>query len=193
MRTFLSLVLVVITGLALGGVFSWYSIRTNHGFGALSIGEWTAWPLAGSQDSDPYTKAKVAADGEVPLGIAEGIAFHADKDATGQPLRQDCSYKISGITPPARLWTLTAHRLDGRPVSSSNGTPAVLVSRQLVRSGDGSFDIGVGAIPPGGNWLETQGEGPFKIILRLYDSQVTSARGIVEPRMPNILLLGCGS
>ena len=193
MRSFLELFSVLLLGLTLGGVLSWYSIQNNHGFGALKIGQWTAWPHAGSRDSDPYTKAKVAAEGEVPLGAAEGIAFHARFDSVGDPLKRHCQYRLIGQTPPGRFWTLSAHNLNRGVSLNNNRKPESLISRSLLRQNDGRFVLEVGPELAIGNWLETSGKGSYELILRLYDSPITSTSGIVDPEMPMITQLRCVS
>lgn len=193
MRQFLVLFFVVLIGLVGGGALSWYSIQNNHGFGALTVGQWTAWPMAGSRDADPYTRAKVAADGEVPLGAAEGLAFHAISDEKGQPLRRQCQYRLSGQTPPARYWTLAAHTMTGLVLASGSANESHLISHKMLRSTDGRFSLTVGPSLAGGNWLAVAGSGPYQLILRLYDSPITSTRGIVDPEMPSIELLGCAA
>ncbi|MEE9376088.1 MAG: DUF1214 domain-containing protein [Rhizobiaceae bacterium] len=180
-------------GLGLGGVLSLYSIQNIHGFGALQIGQWTAWPQAGSQNADPYTKAKVAAAGEVPLGASEGIVFHAKTDKTGKRLLLECNYHVSGRTPPARLWTISIHNDDGTTVGKNLSLYSKLLSQTLVRQQDGRFTITVSPEASPGNWLRTRGNGVYQLILRLYDSPLTSTRGIVDPEMPEISLLGCPS
>ncbi|MEE9314644.1 MAG: DUF1214 domain-containing protein [Rhizobiaceae bacterium] len=184
---------MLVIGLGLGGYISQYSIQTNHGFGALTIGQWTAWPAAGSVKADPYTKAKVAAEGEVPLGAAEGIAFHATTDEAGMKLRLRCQYRLSGQTPLARFWTISIHNLDGGAGDSGNKHYSTLLSQSLVREADGRFVLHTGPTLTAGNWLETDGQGEFQLILRLYDSPITSTRGIVDPGMPSINLLECKS
>ncbi|MFD0915878.1 DUF1214 domain-containing protein [Pseudahrensia aquimaris] len=191
MRLFVDIAVIMVAGLVLGGLLSKLSIENNLGFGALKIGQWTAWPQAGSRDADPYTKAKVAADGEVPLGAAEGIAFHGRTDETGEPLNLKCSYLLQGSTPNARLWTLAAHRNDGSAVGNGLGNAASLVSRNIVRDQSGRFSITVGPQLAAGNWLQTSGDGPFELVFRLYDSPVTASGGIVDPEMPIIRLMGC--
>ena len=57
MRAFSELFAILLIGLFVGGGLAWLSIQNNHGFGTLSIGQWTAWPLAGSVNADPYSKA----------------------------------------------------------------------------------------------------------------------------------------
>ena len=193
MRFFFEIVIIVAMGLGLGGALSKVSIEDNLGFGALTIGQWTAWPAAGSQTADPYTKAKVAAAGEVPLGAAEGIAFHGKNDLDGNPLKLNCSYNISGQTPDARLWTLAAHHPDGSVVQTTAGLAAALSSRSVVREPSGRFVILTGNELASGNWLETTGTGTYELIFRLYDSQITANAGLVDPEMPIISLLRCSS
>ncbi|MEL7273042.1 MAG: DUF1214 domain-containing protein [Pseudomonadota bacterium] len=193
MRQFFVLFFVVLIGLAGGGALSWVSIQNNHGFGALTVGRWTAWPLAGSRDADPYTRAKVAADGEVPLGAAEGLAFHALTDEAGRALRRQCQYRLSGQTPPARYWTLAAHGLTGAVLGDGPVDASRLISHKMLRSSDGRFSLEVGPRLAGGNWLAVRGQGEYQLILRLYDSPITSTRGIVDPEMPRIELLGCAA
>lgn len=193
MRIVLELIFVILLGLGLGGALSVVSIQNNLGFGALTIGQWTAWPKAGSRDADPYTKAKVAANGEVPLGAAEGISFHSRLDNKGDPLALNCQYQISGQTPPARFWTLTAHKADGTIVGSPSGGAATIHSRNIFRHPSGNFIIMAGPILSGGNWVETDGKGPYELVIRLYDTQVTSTSGLLNPEMPEIILMGCQS
>lgn len=193
MRGFSELFAIILMGLALGGALAWVSIQNNQGFGALRIGEWTAWPLAGSRDADPYSKAKVAAEGAVPLGAAEGLAFHADQDKDGNPLRRDCQYMLEGQTPPARLWTLSAHAPEGPVLTKPDGQSVNVISRSIVRAQDGKFTLYSGPEFSPGNWLEVDGRGSYELILRLYDSPITSTSGIVDPQMPSISLMSCQS
>ena len=191
MRILLELFCVVALGLLLAGGLSWYSIQNNHGFGALNVGVWTAWPQVGNVNSDPYTIAKVAVDGTVPLGAAEGLAFHARQDETGERLKRECRYRLTGNTPPARLWTLSANDENGSAVTNRESRPSSVFSQNLIRVADGSFDIHAGPIVEAGNWLSVTGEGPYDLVLRLYDTPLTANAGLVEPIMPRIVPLGC--
>lgn len=193
MRGLFYVIIVIALGLGLGGALSWFSIQKHHGFGALTLGQWTAWPLAGSRDADPYTRAKVAAEGNVPLGAAEGLAFHARTDNRKKPLRLQCQYLISGQTPTARFWTLAAHDLEGQQLSPSDSRSGSVLSQTMLRQDLGQFIVQSGPDLAKGNWLQTEGNGEYQLILRLYDSPITSTRGLVDPSMPDIELLGCRS
>ncbi|MEP0944902.1 MAG: DUF1214 domain-containing protein [Rhizobiaceae bacterium] len=191
MRAFSELFAILLIGLFVGGSLAWLSIQNNHGFGTLNIGQWTAWPLAGNVNADPYSKAKVAAGGDVPLGAAEGLAFHARIDRRGNVLRRNCQYQLTGLTPPARLWTLTAHDMENRVLFKSDGRPSQLLSRQLLRGSDGRFRIVAGPDLSAENWLEVDGTGQYQLILRLYDSPITSTGSVNDAEMPSVSLVEC--
>ena len=196
-------------GLAVGAWTAHSSIRADIGIGSLSVGPWTAWPLEGSLEADPYTKAKVAAEGAVPLGVGEGVEFEATTDSSGRPLDAACDYKVLGRTPKARIWTLTAHRAapdgaDGPAMLRPDDAVAALTSRDLVRGEDGSFAVALGPTPSPGNWIALPRPGagstrpeagsggvPFRIALRFYDSPVSTSAELFEPTMPLIERRGC--
>ncbi len=186
MRYLTNFLIVVILGLAIGGYSAWWAVETENGFGSIKIGQWTSWPLAGSVDADPYTRARVARDGSVPLGAGEGLSFILSSDQFGKPLDRKCQYILSGNTPPARLWTLSVQDENSRTVPSVSGTANTAFSQSLLRRQDGSFSIIIGKHPAPGNWLAISGEGPMRLVLRLYDTPITGSSGLVEPIMPNI-------
>lgn len=188
--TILSALLI---GLSVGGTSAWYLIRNNHGVGAINAGVWTAWPFAGGADTDPYTMARAARDGTIPLGVTEGLAFEADEDSRGRPLNLSCDYRIAGLTPPARLWTLAIYRPGGELIRDRDGKVAATHSGKLLRFADGSFRIQISSRPRPGNWLPVAGTGRFYFVLRVYDTPVTSTSGLATPRMPEIVREDCRS
>ena len=91
-----------------GGASVWYALKANEGVGAVTIGQWTAYPYIGTPDADPYSKARSASEGLLSLGRAEGISFSAERDSDGEALRRECTYMVEGPVPSARFWTLYA-------------------------------------------------------------------------------------
>jgi len=91
-----------------GGASVWYALKIQDGVGAIRIGQWTAFPDIGTPAADPYSKARVAREGVLALGRAEGLSFVAETDAAGDQLKRECSYRIEGGFPTARFWTLYA-------------------------------------------------------------------------------------
>jgi len=186
------LFLLTVVAVAIGGGTTsvWLMLSAQDGIGALTVGGWTAYPTIGTPDTDPYSKARIARDGLLPLGRAEGLAFIADRDSAGAGLRRDCDYRVEGTTPTARFWTLAA--ADETFVAlDSRGRAAAVQSQQVLRRADNSFAVGVGPRPVPGNWIRTGGVGPLVLVLTLYDTPVTGASGLDALQLPQVLRTAC--
>lgn len=186
------LVLVVFAVAILGGGASvWYALRAQEGVGAVTVAGWTAFPDSGTPEADPYSKARVAREGFLALGRAEGLSFSAHRDSGGEELRRDCAYSIEGVVPSARLWTLYAADQAGAVIGAGGSRPAALQSGQLLRQADDSVVVAASARPRPGNWLTLAGAGPMSFVLTLYDTPVASSTGLSGIAMPQILKVGC--
>ncbi|WP_353642152.1 DUF1214 domain-containing protein [Mesorhizobium sp. WSM2239] len=187
---FLTLLTLVI---AIGGGTAslWYVLRAQDGVGAVTIGGWTAFPDIGTPNADPYSKARVAREGILSLGRAEGLAFAVERDADGALLRRECSYRIEGSTPPARFWTLYAADGAGRAIKAVDGRESALHSLELLRQPDNSFVIAVSSRPAPGNWLTVSGSGAMRLVLTLYDTPIADSTGIAEVELPLVVEAGC--
>jgi hypothetical protein len=159
--------------------------------GALRYGSWTVWPRAGAPDADPYTRALFARRGEVAMTPAEGLALYASVDESGRDLTARCSYRLIGRIPAARAWTVTAYRPDGRLMDSPAKRHG-LTSAEAVLGDDA--DITLSAEPSPGNWLPLPSDGPFVILLRLYDTPLAAISAALDrDRLPILERLGCAS
>ena len=194
MEVILQIFLVLAIGFGLGGASAWYSIQRSHGIGAINIAQWTAWPFSGGKEADPYTVARVISDSTIPLGAAEGLAFEATQDSEGNQLLLECNYILEGNTPKAKLWTLAPYRQSGGTIFSVSDTDLRSYhtnSKRIIRFGDGTFRIALGPQVSSGNWVTTNGKGQFRLVLRLYDTPITSSAGLFNPAMPSIVKSGC--
>jgi hypothetical protein len=189
-RFLIDIAIAIAIAATIGLATAWYAIDHGPLFGSVSVGAWTAWPLAGSPDADPYSIAMLARTGEVPLGAGEGLSFTAEADSTGAPLSGVCTYEIAGQTPAARLWTLTAYDRAGRLMANAARRPG-FHSREILRNADGSFDITISPEVQPGNWLPIARVDHFKLILRLYDTPLTTGSQLANLVMPQIIRDGC--
>lgn len=187
----LAILTVAIAGLVLGSLSAWYSIANIDGVGVIRSGPWAATPYAGIEDVGPYAVAKSVIDGSVPLGATEGLSFSANVDSDGNTLQLKCNYAIEGVTPVARLWTLTAYDLAGKEITPATGGQSALFSGKVIRFGDGTFRIKASSRPQPGNWLATGGKGGFRLALRIYDTPVTASFDQATPILPSIRRVGC--
>ena len=190
MRSIVALLVATAAGLTLGLWSAWLAVRSPTPIDTISLGAWQAWPNAGTADADPYSRARQARIGEIPLGSGEGLMLLAQSDDTGADLVATCSYRIVGQTPPARLWTVTLEHPDGGVVRGSGGD-AALGSDTLLRAIDGSFEIALSRTPQAGNWISTGDAGGFRVVIRLYDTTARRGTELTTLFMPGIIRDRC--
>jgi hypothetical protein len=191
LKTAFLTLLVLIISIAGGGASVWYTLKANESVGAVTIGEWTAFPSLGTADADPYSKARVAREGLLALGRAEGLSFSAQRDSGGEALRRECSYRIEGPVPSARFWTLYAADPSGAVIQGGSRRSGALHSYQIVRLADNSIAISAGAHPAPGNWLALSGQGAMTLVLTFFDTPISSSTGASDIVLPSIVKAGC--
>ncbi|HTV36970.1 MAG TPA: DUF1214 domain-containing protein [Xanthobacteraceae bacterium] len=185
--SFFTFLLAAVIGLGA----TWFTLTRGIAFGSLTIGAWTAWPKSGSQDIDPYAHAAISRDGELPVGIGDGVAFIAKTDDAGHPLDGRCTFLLNGMTPPARFWTVTLYSPTGLLVANAINRHG-FTSEEIVRGADGRFTIALAPQARPGNWLPTGGIEHFVLVWRLYDTPIgVAATTMKEGPMPAIERKGC--
>lgn len=185
MRFIIYLLYSALIALGLGLGLSYYALTDGRLVGARQLGPWLAWPETGGPHPDPYTRAYLARRGALQLGSSEGLRFVAEADSDGQPLDRACTYVIDGKTPTAAMWTLTATDEHGVNIAASDALTH-LDSAHLSRAADGSAMIAVGPNLAPGDWLEIGGTGPYRLVLRLYDTTIAGGQDWSGAEMPSI-------
>jgi len=191
MRLLFGSFLTFLLAAAIGLGATWLTLTREIAFGSLTIGAWTAWPKTGSQDIDPYAHASIARDGELPIGIGDGVAFYARADDKGHELDGRCTFALSGMTPPARYWTVTLYNIRGGLVANGIDRHG-FTSQEIIRDVDGHFIITAAPQARPGNWLPTGGIERFVLVWRLYDTPIGVATATMkEGPMPAVERKGC--
>jgi hypothetical protein len=185
--TLLSLAIAIVGG----GGSVWYALKVQDGVGAIRIGQWTAFPDIGTPAADPYSKARVAREGVLALGRAEGLSFIAESDAGGDELKRECTYLIEGEFPTARFWTLYAADESLGVIETGKPRPSALQSYEVLRKPDNSVIISAAHHPMPGNWLLTDGSGRMYFVLTFYDTPIASSTGLSDVSLPRIVKNGC--
>jgi hypothetical protein len=187
---FVTLLALVIAA-AVGVGATWMTTTRGTELGTLTIGAWTARPRIGTVDIDPYSRATITRNGELPIGTGDGIAFMANADDKKKPLDGRCDVVVSGVTPPARFWTLALYDSKGRLVANSLQRYG-FTSEEIVRGADGGFEIRIASRSRSGNWLPTGGIERYALMLRLYDTPVgVATRNKRDAPMPAVATVGC--
>jgi hypothetical protein len=181
--------LLIATVVGLGA--TWTTATRGTNVGTITIGAWTARPRMGTSDIDPYSRASVARNGELPVGTGDGVTFTATTDDSKRPLDGRCDIVVSGITPAARFWTLTLSDTKGQLVANAMQRYG-FTSQEIVRAADGSIEIRIAPRARAGNWLPTGGINRYILALRLYDTPVgVATRTQRDAPMPAITTAGC--
>ena len=182
--TGLLLSFIVAAGIGLGS--TWYALTQNLSFGALELGAWKGYPRNGTVGIDPYARAVIARNGELPVGSGDGVTFTAAAGDDGRPFDGRCDVVVRGTTPPARYFTLTLYTPSGQLVANSLDRRG-FTSQELVRDASGEFEITVSPRARPGNWLPTGGIDSYILMLRFYDTSLGIAtRAGREAPMPAI-------
>lgn len=193
-RTLAALFLILVAGALLGIGTAYLVIEREQPLNAVTIGPWQAYPKAGTPDADPYSVAIYTRGAVIPLASGEGLALIARTDTSGNLLDPTCQYRIAGQTPSARLWTLVAQDGHGGLVETLPGR-VHLVSSEILRRPDGSFEVTAARDAHSGNWLplaaNAQAGDGLRFVLRLYDAPVTTGSAIDGVSMPSIERIAC--
>jgi hypothetical protein len=191
LRFLIHLALMIVVALGTGFGLSWYALNDGRLFGAVEIGPWQAWRDVGVPGPDPYTRAYIARAGTLELGASEGQQFVATYDSDNRRLDRNCRYRIDGSTPPARFWTLVPVAPDnGAPIARPGG-PLDFHSARLSRAPDGSVELYVSKTLAPQNWVEIAGDGPFNLVLSLYDTSSLAGSGPNVGNLPSIIREAC--
>jgi hypothetical protein len=185
-RLLFGLLLSFIVAGLIGLGSTWYALTQNLSFGGLSLGPWKAYPRRGTVGIDPYARAAIARNGELLVGVGDGISFTAETDDQGRPLDGRCDVVVHGITPPARFFTLTIYTPSGMLVPNSLDRHG-FTSQELIREQSGEFEVTVSPRARPGNWLPTGGTDSYVLTLRFYDTSLGIAtRAGREAPMPTV-------
>lgn len=190
MTRFLDLALAIALAVTLGLGSAAIAINQRGAVGSAAIGPWVARTGEAAGQTDPYARAAAAATIDLPFGVAEGLAFAAATDSAGEPLSGRCSYAVTGRVLPARLWTLTAYDGAGLLMANPSGRTGYH-SRSLLRDAAGNFVVEVAPSPQPGNWLPTTGGEGLLLVLRLYDTPLTTGLLPVDLALPEITRGDC--
>jgi hypothetical protein len=191
MRLLFIIMLALVLAAGVGVGLTWTTTTRGTELGTLTIGAWTARPRTGTSDIDPYSRATITRNGELPIGTGDGVAFTAVADDKKKALDGRCDVVVSGVTPAARFWTLTLYDLKGHLVANSLQRYG-FTSEEIIRGADGTFEVRMASRSRAGNWLPTGGIERYALMLRLYDTPVgVATRTPRDAPMPSIATAGC--
>ena len=172
-------------GTLLGLITAQHAVSGRYGVVAETSGAWTAWPRAADARIDPYTRAHYLSFGLVPSNRFDTVEYEARIDDAGRPLDENCTYLVSGVSPQARWWSMSALAMDDQAQAASEPRRG-LVSGQLVYESDLSFRISVSRELQAGNWLRPPDSGDLVLLMRLYMPTNSVLRSPLDADLPSV-------
>lgn len=172
-------------GTLLGLITAQHAVSGRYGVAAESRGAWTAWPRAADARIDPYTRAHYLSFGLVPSNRFDTVEYEARVDDAGRPLDENCTYLVSGFSPQARWWSMSALVTDDQAQPASEPRRG-LVSGQIVYESDLSFRISVSRELQAGNWLRPPDSGDLVLLMRLYTPTNSVLRSPLDADLPSV-------
>jgi hypothetical protein len=188
-RFLIFVVVSLATGLGSAGLL------LDEGFFATArqMGPWAIWPNAGTLDADPYSLARTARSGQLPVTSASLLSFSATTDSDGRRLSGDCTYDVLGRPFPALWWDIAVYDVNGGVIPNKAGRYAFNSANLFVAS-DGRFTIRISPDVQPGNWLPSAEGEDFVLyanILRpLSRDRLLNSRS-PEDFMPRITRVKC--
>lgn len=199
MHLFFRLFVVTLLGLTLGALSAlWFGGMVSAGpriGNAIDIDGWRSDWSIGSENADPYVRARVARNGLLALRKEEAVYFIRNEDDEGAPLTESCTYRVSGAQYPARWWSITLYDGDNRLPMNTDQRLSFDQSQAETLYPDTAqgwaFQISTGAPEnPSAPWVSSKAGGEFDLTLRLYqpDSSVLSdpAGSLVPPSIDRL-------
>lgn len=188
------LLLVMIAGGAAGLGLTAFAVGEGAPIFVRHFRGWEFSARIGAADIDPYARARLFAEGELPLAAGEGYTLRTRKDDAGALLDTACTYRLSSPFPPARYWTVTAVDSKGRLIPNLAERTS-FTSAEITRTHEGRFSFEIGPDPLPGNWLPTgRTRQGFELVLRFYETPLAATATLLDIRtMPSLHKIGCPS
>jgi hypothetical protein len=177
--------LVLVIGTALGLGLTWLTvIRGVSMGGGVMDGPWRTSLEAGSSEGSMFLRAGVAVHGLLALNRSETMYYTASTATDGTTLDGRCTYRIRGIDPKTRWWSITAYGPDDYLIPNTANRYSES-KNSVTRDPDGGFSITVSRDDGGENWIPVE-RGPFSLSIRLYNPDKSVAADPEHVRLPNI-------
>jgi len=182
---------------ALGAGSAVWAVQQRFARGGVTVGPWTTNEHVGSSAADPYLRAGIAVGGLLALPRTETVYFNASTDDDGAPLVSSCVYRVEGVDPDARWWSITAYATDHFLIPNDAGRYSVDRTR-VVRGHEGDphrFAIRVGGeATDHPNWIPSGSPGAqqrFSLTLRMYNPDPAVAASLASAALPRIVKERC--
>lgn len=201
MQWVIRIIVAIIFGVNFGALSAlWFGGMISGGpriGNAINVDDWRSDWSIGSENADPYVRARVARNGLMGLRKEEAVYFLKTEDDDGETLSEACTYRISGSTYPAAWWSITLYDSDNRLPMNEDAHLSFDQSQAEQLFGevgaDWSFIVAAEAPEqPETAWVSSRAGGSFDLTLRLYQPSAALLEAPEETlKPPSIERLSC--
>jgi len=192
--TNLLLNLVVFVALAVGGGLgtAWYMIEAGSRLNTRTFGPWMTFTSAGRPDADPYTRAHMVRNAQLPLSSTLELTFRAKSDSSGGRLTSACDYAVLMEDQGSAWWSLAVFDGQGRLIQNAAERHA-FNSSTAMREPDGRTVVVLARDARPGNWLPSGRSGRVVLVLTVQDAGMAAVvhDGGSPKSLPEIQRTGC--
>ena len=167
---------------------SLYAIDSGTRLTTARNGPWVMWSQAAQRDVDPYTRARYAKIGSLPVSASIAATGEARWDAEGRRLPSSCEYLIEADPIDAAWFSIAVYDDKGLLIPNSADRYS-FTSQSLASNPDGSFFIVLARDARPGNWLPVGGAGRLVLVLTILEPKPSVADA--SHALPSIRRIGC--
>lgn len=180
----------IAVGLIVGLLSGWWAI--SRGMGRETYSGWSGSSVTGSADAGAWLRAQVAISGLLALNKTQAIYFTRKTDDAGDPLREECSYRVTGGAMPGRWWSVTVYAADNYlPMNSDDALS--FDATEVSSDAAGQWSAILAPVKPEGSaWASTRNAGAYDITLRIYQPSAQAQVSLASIAMPKVAKLSCG-
>ena len=164
------------------------SVERGNGLVTQRNGPWLMWIRQGSRDADPYTRARQARIGNLPLSSQIAATWEARYDNDGRRLHSSCEYLLEAEPIDASWFSLAVYDDNGVLIPNQADRYA-FTSNTLAANPDGSFFIVLAREARPGNWLPVGGAGRLTLLITMIEPKPSVLESAQQ--LPNIRRIGC--
>lgn len=172
-------ILWIIVAIVFGGNFGaltalWFGGMISGGptiGNAIDIDGWRSDWSIGSENANPYVRARVARNGLMGLRKEEAVYFLKTQDDQNERLKEGCVYAVTGGGFPAGWWSITLYDSDSRLPMNDDQRLSFDQTQAGARFGDETWRFEISSTPPNRAntpWVSSRAAGDFDLTLRLY-------------------------
>ncbi len=178
--------------LVIGLGSAWYMIEPGTALTKTRIGAWETWHNEGVIDADPYTQARTARSGRLPVTTATAIYFTATEDDDGYDLTSECDYEIVGRNIKSLWWSIALYNSNGELIANKAERHS-FNSQNISLQSNGQFRIAVSSTVKPGNWLPSGRGNDLILMLRVIRpvNSARTARNREAEALPQIRRIDC--